>query len=88
MEWEYKIAHWNADNEWSIFRTDWEDAVQWLSPEHIWTSKKKRAMKFINEQDAVSALTVIKFKWELKTEEEYIDEKISEEKTKTTRWEL
>jgi hypothetical protein len=44
-------------------------------------------MKFISEQDAVSALSVCKFKW-LKTEEEYIDEVKTEKKEKKTWSEL
>lgn len=83
---KYKIAQYSLKREWSIFREN-GDTVQWLSPENIWTKNKKRAMKFISEQDAVSALSVCKFKW-LKTEEEYIDEVITEKKEKKTWSEL
>lgn len=83
---KYKIAQYSLKREWSIFRED-GDTVQWLSTENIWTKNKKRAMKFISEQDAVSALSVCKFKW-LKTEEEYIDEVITEKKEKRTWSEL
>lgn len=83
---KYKIAQYSLRREWSIFRED-GDTVQWLSPENIWTKNKKRAIKFISEQDAVSALSVCKFKW-LKTEEEYIDEVKTEKKEKKTWSEL
>ena len=83
---KYKIAQYSLKREWSIFRED-GDTVQWLSPENIWTKNKKRAMKFISEQDAVSALSIVKVKW-LKTEEEYIDEVITEKKEKRNWSEL
>lgn len=83
---KYKIAQYSLKREWSIFRED-GDTVQWLSPENIWTKNKKRAMKFISEQDAVSALSIVKVKW-LKTEEEYIDEVITEKKERRTWSEL
>ena len=83
---KYKIAQYSIRREWSIFRED-GDTVQWLSPENVWTKNKGRAMKFISEQDAVSALSVCKFKW-LKTEEEYIDEVKTGKKEKKTWSEL
>ena len=83
---KYKIAQYSLKREWSIFRED-GDTVQWLSPENIWTKNKERAMKFISEQDAVSALSIVKVKW-LKTEEEYIDEVITEKKEKRNWSEL
>lgn len=82
MKREYKIAHFHRENERAIFRK-YEDMVQWLSSQMVRTAKKQRAMRFLHEQDCVSALSVIKMsKWELKTEEEYIEEKIGETKEK------
>lgn len=83
----YKVAHRWEDNEWSIFRQD-GDLVQWLAPELVWTREKKYAKRFLHKQDVESALSIIKMKKCLKTEEEYIEEKINEEKIKTSRGEL
>ena len=76
----YKIAHF-SNNERAIFRKD-DDFVQWLSPQHIWTLNKNHARRYINEDDASSALVVIKSKWELKTEEQYIEEVTEKEKNR------
>jgi hypothetical protein len=87
MKREYKIGHYKRANERIIYKEyDW--LVQYLAPWMIWTSNKSSAKRFLHEQDAVSNLSVIKFKWDLKTEEEYIDEKINEGKIKTSREEL
>ena len=87
MKRKYKIWHYKKDNERIIYREfDW--MVQYLCPWMIWSSNKNSAKKFLYEQGAVSTLSVIKFKWDLKTEEEYIEEKINGEKTKTSREEL
>lgn len=87
MERVYKIGHYKRENEWIIYREyDW--MVQYLGSWMIWVNNKSNASRFLHEQDAVSALSVIKFKWDLKTEEEYIEEKISEQKIKTSRGEL
>ena len=83
----YKVAHRWEGNEWSIFRQD-GDLVQWLAPELVWTREKKYAKRFLHKQDVESALSIIKMKKCLKTEEEYIEEKINEEKIKTSRGEL
>lgn len=77
----YKIGHYKRVNEWIIYREyDW--MVQYLAPWMIWTSNKNSAKRFLHEQEAESSLSVIKFKWELKTEEEYIEEKIENSKSK------
>lgn len=87
MKREYKIGHYKRENEWIIYREyDW--MVQYLGSWMIWVNDKKNARRFLHEQDAISSLSVIKFKWDLKTEEEYIEEKINEGKTKTSRGEL
>ena len=87
MKREYFIAQYSIKREWSIFRQS-GDTVQWLSPEKVWTKEKRYAMKFISEQDAVSALSIVKTKKWLKTEEEYIDEVITGNKEKRSWWEL
>jgi hypothetical protein len=87
MKREYKIGCYKRANERIIYR-EYDNMVQYLAPWMIWTSNKNSAKRFLHEQDAVSTLSVIKFKWDLKTEEEYIDEKINEEKIKTSREEL
>jgi hypothetical protein len=89
MKREYFIAHWKQENERAIFRKDEDgDIVQWLSWELVWTKEKRYAKRFLHEQDAVSSLSIIKSKWDLKTEEEYIDEVITEKKKKMSWWEL
>lgn len=86
MERVYKIGHYKRANEWIIYREyDW--MVQYLGSWMVWVNNKSNASRFLHEQDAVSALSICKFSC-LKTEEEYIEEKINEEKTKTSRGEL
>jgi hypothetical protein len=87
MKRKYKIGHYKRANEWIIYREfDW--MVQYLCSWMIWSSNKNSAKKFLYEQDAVSTLSIIKFSKWLKTEEEYIEEKINEGKIKTSREEL
>lgn len=87
MKREYKIGHYKRENERIIYREfDW--MVQYLGSWMIWVSNKGHARRFLHEQDAISTLSVIKFKWDLKTEEEYIEEKTNEGKIKTSRGEL
>lgn len=87
MKREYKIGHYKRANERIIYREfDW--MVQYLCSWMIWSSNKNSAQRFLHEQDAISTLSVIKFKWDLKTEEEYIEEKNNEGKIKTSRGEL
>lgn len=87
MKREYKIGHYKSVNEWIIYREyDW--MVQYLGSWMIWVNNKSHAKRFLHEQDAVSTLSVCKFKWDLKTEEEYVQEKIDWAKIKTSRWEL
>lgn len=83
----YKVAHRWKDNEWSIFRED-GDIVQWLAPELVWTKEKRYAKRFLHKQDVESALSIIKMKKCIKTEEEYIEEKIEEWKEKRSWSEL
>lgn len=64
-------------HEWAIFR-ERNDDMQWLSSDMIWTREKRRAMRFISESDAESTFIKIKMSWELKTEEEYIEEVLKE----------
>ena len=83
MKREYFIAHWSKENERAIFRQDEEwDVTQWLSWELVWTREKRYAKKFLHEQDAVSSLSIIKSKWDLRTEEQYIEEIIENSKNK------
>ncbi len=83
----YKIWHYKRDNEWIIYR-EFDGMVQYLAGWMIRSSNKNSAKRFLHEQDAVSALSIIKFSKWLKTEEEYIEEKINEKKEKTSRGEL
>jgi hypothetical protein len=86
MKREYFIAHRGKDNEWSIFRKDEDgDIVQWLSWELVWTKEKGYAKKFLHRQSVESALSIIKSKWELKTDEEYIEGIIENSKSKEKR---
>ncbi len=87
MKREYKIWYYKRDNERIIFR-EYEDMKQWLTREMVWSSNKKLARRFLHKQDCESALSIIKFSKWLKTEEEYIEEKINEKKEKTSRGEL
>jgi hypothetical protein len=80
MKWkkrQYKIAHYPSMHEWAIFRERNGD-IQWLSSDMIWTREKRRAMRFISESDAESTFIKIKMSWELKTEEEYLEEVLKE----------
>lgn len=81
MKREYKIGYFKRDKERVIFRKC-EDMVQWLTWEMVWSSNKKLAKRFLHEQDCESALSIVKFSKWLKTEEEYIEEKIEEQKEK------
>ena len=81
MKREYKIAHFKRENEWSIFRK-FEDMIQWLDSRNVRVNSKKLAKRFLHEQDAISALIFIKTQWELKTEEQYTEEKKEEKKEK------
>lgn len=82
MKREYKIAHFPRENERAIFR-EFENMKQWLNTDMVRTSNKKLAMRFLHEQDVLSALSIVKTKkWGLKTEEQYIEEKIEEQKEK------
>lgn len=82
MKREYKIAHSPRENERAIFR-EFENMKQWLNTDMVRTSNKKLAMRFLHEQDVLSALSIVKTKkWGLKTEEQYIEEKIEEQKEK------
>ena len=81
MKREYKIGCYKREKERIIYR-EYDNMVQYLAPWMIWTSNKNSAKRFFHEQDAVSNLVVIKSKWELKTEEEYIEEKIENLKNK------
>lgn len=84
MKREYKIAYFSKAHERAIFRQS-DDIVQWLSPEKIRTKEKKRAMRFISERDVEPAFISVKMsseKWDLKTEEEYIDELLKESERK------
>ena len=75
MERTYKIWHYKRANERIIYREfDW--MVQYLCSWMIRSSNKNSAQRFLHEQEAVSTLVVIKSQWELRTEEEYIEEKI------------
>ena len=87
MKRDYKIAHYLKENERAIFRESW-DTKQWLSSNKIWTKNERWAWRYLHEQDCVSALSIIKFSKWLKTEEEYIHEKIEEEKIKQSWGEL
>ncbi len=81
MKRDYKIAHFKKENERAIFRTcDWME--QWLRPWMVWSKDKSMAKRFLHEQDATSVLIFIRTQWELKTEEQYIEEKIEEQKEK------
>lgn len=81
MKREYKIACYRKDNEWSIFREfDW--MRQWLTTNTTWSNEKKLARRFLYKQDVESALSIVKTKWDLKTEEQYIEERIEEQKEK------
>lgn len=81
MKRDYKIAHFPKENERAIFRKfEWME--QWLTREMVWTSNKKLARRFLHKQDCESALSIVKFSKWLKTEEEYIEEKIEEQKEK------
>ena len=77
-EWDYKIARFNSTHEWSIFR-DNGDTTQRLSSDKIWVKEKWHAIRFISEKDAESVFISIRMWWELKTEEEYIDEILKRE---------
>lgn len=84
MKREYKIGHYKRDNEWIIYRKyDW--MVQYLASWMIWSSNKKLAKRFLHKQDCESALSIVKFSKWLKTEEEYIEEKIEERKEKSEK---
>lgn len=87
MKREYKIGHFKSDNERVIFR-ECEDMVQWLTREMVWSSNKKLARRFLHKQDCESALSIVKFSKWLKTEEEYIEDKINESKEIRSRGEL
>jgi len=54
----------------------------------VWSKDKRSAKRFLREQDATSVLIFIRTQWELKTEEEYIEEKIEEQKEKRSWSEL
>ena len=84
---EYKIWHYPRENERIIYRTD-GDTAQYFTSQKLWASDKKQAKRFLHQQEAVSALVIIKRSWDLKTEEEYIEEKLNESKEKTTRKEM
>ena len=88
MKREYKIAHLHRENERIIFR-EFEGMKQWLDTDMRRTSNKKLAMRFLHEQEVISALSIVKTKkWELKTEEQYIEEKIEKAKEKRSWSEL
>lgn len=61
MKREYKIAHFPRENERAIFR-EFEDMKQWLNTDMVRTSNKKLAMRFLHEQDVLSALSIVKTK--------------------------
>lgn len=80
MKWkkrQYKIARFPSMHERAIFR-EMDGNIQWLSSDMIWAKEKRRAMRFISESDAESTFIKIKMSWELKTEEEYIEEVLKE----------
>lgn len=84
MKWkkrQYKIARFPSMHEWAIFRERNGDR-QRLSSDMIWTKEKKRAIRFLSERDAESVFISVKTGWELKTEEEYIEEAIRESELK------
>lgn len=87
MKRDYKIAHYSKENERAIFR-EYEDMKQWLTSEMVWSSNKKLARRFLHKQDCESALSIVKFSKWIKTEEEYIDEKIEWWKEKRSWSEL
>ena len=49
--WDYMIAHYAKENEWSIMRVS-EDDAQWLNSNNEWTREKRWARRFYNEDDA------------------------------------
>lgn len=81
MKREYKIAYFSKAHERAIFRKKWEE-VQRLSSDMIWTKEKKRAIRFLSERDVESAFISVKTSWDLKTEEEYIEEALKENEAK------
>lgn len=87
MKRDYRIAHFSKENERAIFREEW-DTKQWLTADRIRTKNPSLAGRYLHEQDCVSALSIIKFSKWLKTEEEYIQEKIEEGKIKQSWGEL
>lgn len=87
MKRNYNIVHFGKENERAILR-ECEGTAEWLGSPLVRTKHKQHARRFLHQQDCESALSVIKFKWDLKTEEEYTEEKINEWKEKTSRGEL
>ena len=87
MRREYKIACYPRENERAIFREN-EEKTEWLTAQQTWTREKSHAMRFLHKKDCESALSIIKFKKCLKTEEEYIEEKRIEKRVKQSWDEL
>lgn len=60
--WDYMIAHYAKENEWSVMRVS-EDDAQWLNSKNEWTREKRWARRFYNEDDARWTLVLAKIKW-------------------------
>ena len=71
MKWETQIVHFPQDNERYIRRKNEEEVEQWYSTNNTRTDREERRKKFFHEETAVSALVIIKMKWELKEDEPY-----------------
>lgn len=79
---EYKIAHYNKDNERAIFRE-----LEWIR-EWLWYGmrrwKEEDAKRYWHESDSVSALITIRLWW---IQDALLQEKKeSEEKSEKTSW--
>ena len=77
MKRDYMIAHFPKGNERAIMRVS-EDDTWWLASDNIWTQKKERARRFYHESEAVSALSIVKFKWGLEEEKPYRPEGVAQ----------
>lgn len=69
----YNIAHFLPENERAIQRKV-EERTLWLTNDHgerMWTPKKERAKRFFHQEEAESALVLIKMKWNIKEREPY-----------------
>lgn len=70
---EYRIVHFLPENEWAIKRETGENAL-WLTNDHgerMRTPKEGRAKRFFHQDEAESALVLIKRKWNIKEREPY-----------------